>query len=34
MLKTPIAIACPETCADYLDEEGIWCASSTEAARK
>ena len=27
-LKTPVAFACPHTCADYLDEKGIWCASS------
>ena len=23
-IETPIAIACPEACADYLDEKGIW----------
>ena len=25
-IKTPIAMACPETCEDYLEDKGIWCA--------
>jgi len=25
-IKTPIAMACPEACEDYLEEKGIWCA--------